>query len=743
MLPSKIKLTLGSESSSLLLEEVEHLRHEVGPATSEIGSLLVRCLDQVERYIEQDRLTSYLAEPSPPDTPSLQEMVQFLRDSSLHTTSPRVQVSRPPSWPHPRSSPQPPALQTIQDEDYYFEKRIVKRQPLTSPLSPTSKRNSFAEHPSPFLITGLPPASPPPNKALPPIPLVPPPKSPYRANQLSTSSSAAPEIPKKSRARAFSDVTHDSKFSSVSSAATRNSVMSQSSSFSTKIPPRSSSFNHEAHLLNPEFNTVISQDSLDYHSVEVVPVQRLEFAGKGGVDGAVYAIETSPDSTILASRHDKFHVRLSDSSTGESLATIKVPFYVQMQTRSRDFFVRSHHVISETLGLVAIATGFGQTIEIWNWVKNKKVQTINDAYRWAAVRDTVFESRCYPLATYCSDDDVINLYPISDAHAKAKKKNPPFFGKPRIIELRKAGLPHIPRLPELAYSATAPLLVAAAGPRPPRPGNPPPEHAALLMAWQLDDGAKGDMRQSQKENLHAPYKYLHCCELENSLPLSLATYGSVAISIWEPAHFRTFGRPGAWQVKSVIVTERVVLVWDFGSSEEAVNGSKTTTTIYRIPSVLSCVSPDCRYVAYCDSGARTAQQQSHQLQEQYEASSRNGSLVVLDAMSGRELWRVDGPCASPSKSDPNIRNSTWSGRSSETKTSTNSSNSSSSRSNRNALLAATIETGSQGTGVVSLAASLDKVTDLAFSGDGTRLFVGYADGGVGVFEVREGIGMAA
>lgn len=457
------------------------------------------------------------------------------------------------------------------------------------------------------------------------------------------------------------------------------------------------------------------------------------------MDGPVYAIETSPDSTILASRHDKFHIRLSDSSTGESLAILKVQFYVQMQKRSREFFVRSHHVISETLGLIAIATNFGQTIEIWDWAKNKKVQTINDAYRWAAVRDTVFESRCYPLATYSSDDNVIKLYPVSKDHSKTKKRTPRFFDKPRTIELRKAGLPHMPRLPELAYSATAPVLVAAAGPKPPRPGDPPPEHAALLMAWQLEEGVNGDVRHKQKG--HAPYKFLHCHELENALPLCLATYGSVALSIWEPAHFRTIGRPGAWQVEPVVVTERLVLVWDFGSADRGYDGNhdKKTTSMYRIPDVLSCVSPDCRFVAYCDSGNRPAQQQSQRLQHQYDAGSSDGALVVLDAMSGRELWRVDGLGGSTGKSEAGGRNSAWSGRSSETKSS---STSASSRANRNALLAAAVGAGSQGAEVLALAGNLDKVTDLAFSGDGSRLFVGYSDGGVGVFEIRETIGMA-
>lgn len=613
----------------------------------------------------------------------MHEMVQSLRDTAFNTTALRVQVARPAVPTHQRSAPQAPTLQTKQDEDYYFEKRHIKRETPSTPLSPT-------------IYTLLPPTSPPPNK---PLPQIPPAKSPNRTNCLSTASSIVPEIPKKSRARAFSDATHDSKFSSVSTAATRNSVVSQCSFSSAKVLSRSTWFNEQAPLIVSDLYTVLSKDSVDYHPIELVPIQHCDFVDKDSVDGPVFAIETSPDSSILASRHDKFHIKISDSSTGEQLATLKVPFYVQMQMRSRDFFIRSHHVISETLGLIAIATGFGQTIEIWNWVKKKKVQTINDAYRWAAVRDTVFEFRCFPLATYRSDDDVINLYPVSNDHGKTKK-NSPFFGKPRAIELRKARLPHMPKLPELAYSATAPLLVAAAGPRPPRPGNPPPEHAALLMAWQLDDSVNS-----------TPYKFLHYRQLQNSLPLSLATYGSVAVSIWEPAHFRTIGRPGAWQVEPVVVTERTVLVWDFGSGEKA-NSSKKMAVTYRIPNVLSCVSPDCRFVAYCDSGTR-------------KSGVGYGSLVVLDAMSGRELWRVDGSATSRGKSDSSIRNSTWSGRSSETKSSW-----SSSRSNRN-----TSE-------VFTLAGNLDKVADLAFSGDGTRLSVGYLDGRVGVFEVREGIGMA-
>lgn len=285
--------------------------------------------------------------------------------------------------------------------------------------------------------------------------------------------------------------------------------------------------------------------------------------------------------------------------------------------------------------------------------------------------------------------------------------------KVRKIEFKKAGLPHLPKLPELAFSATGPLLVAAAGPRPPRPGNPPPSHSALLMAWQLDGGPW----------VHEPYKFLHAVdhpELRNSLPLSVATYGSVAVSIWEAAKFRTFGKEGMWQVESVTIAERVVLVWDF-------SGAVDRTSTYRIPAVLACASPDCRFVAYCDPGGRFG-------------VDSPGALVVVDATrGGQELWRLDEP-----KKDPSIiseAGGSMSGASvwSPSRWSRKSSSEGKKSDRRSSLQ------GSDGGsfklvlgagGLDTLAANLKKVTELSFSGDGTRLFVGDSDGGVGIYEFR-------
>ncbi|KAK7735272.1 hypothetical protein SLS53_007663 [Cytospora paraplurivora] len=418
----------------------------------------------------------------------------------------------------------------------------------------------------------------------------------------------------------------------------------------------------------------------------------------------VYSIETSPTSTNLASRHGKSCINIWEIQSGYTLiSTIKVPFYVQAQPRSRDNFIRSHAILSEALNLIAITSCFGHTLEIWNWAKRKKVQSLNDVYRWAYTRQP--QAGSYPLAAYREDRDTIDLYPASPSPTSKKP-----FAKPRSIDLKKAGLPHLPKLPELAYSATGPLLVAAAGPRPPRPDCPPPEHAALLMAWQLGDDASAPVPVPVPHN--TPYKFLvpdrkRYPELENSLPLCLATYGSVAVSVWSRARFRTIGRPGAWQVEPVVVTERSVLVWDFGGAED--DGGMSMA--YRIPDVLCCVSPDCRFVAYCDPGGGGSGSGS---------GGRVGGLVVLDATSGRELWRIDGRGA-PSDGA--------SGR----------------RSGRSSLRSGWSSEGSgdsgRGGGLEGLGEDLGRVTELAFSGDGGLLFVGSVDGGVIVYEVREGIGI--
>lgn len=699
------------------MDDVEYVRKHLTPSglrVARLDAVLAHCLDEVENYVAVVESSPAATPDGPaavdqitPPTPSVQTMMTSFRRRSSDS------IDRADMRPYSSTSSE---LQSISEHSAHSHLGSLpdehqsdgpgqgSRRMKPSPLQLTVKSMSATDV-RPSQGYSLFP-SPPPTKSLPPIP---PPKSPHRRKGLSTSTTQVPSIPAKSRSRAASETTYDlnrdSKFSSLSEAASNR--FSTSSSL-TKPPARTSSHAYEPPLASPKPTvSTVSEDSI---GLEVIPVRRLEPGDKDSAHG-VYSIDTSPTSTVLASRHGKTQVNLWDMTSGcDLITTIKVSSNVQAQPRSRENFIRSHAILSETLNLVVITSGFGHTLEIHNWAKRKKVQSISDAYRWAYARQAQYE--CYPLAAYREDKDTIDLFPSSPPSSKKP------FGKPRSIELRKAGLPFLPKFPELAYSATGPLLVAAAGPRPPRPNCPPPEHAALLMAWRLDDGGT----DGGAGPAHRPYKFLmpdrkKHPELENSLALSLVTYGSVAVSVWIPAKFKTIGRPGMWQVEPVVVTERVVLVWDFSTDK---------TTTYKIPDALNCVSPDCRFVAYCDPGS----------------AQRQGALAVLDAMSGRELWRMGGSSSSGSSGGSNkdrggsVSGTAWDGRS----VSSRRSGRSSQKSGRSSEMGG--EAGQQQSpGLEQLGGDLGRVTELAFSGDGGRLFVGDIDGGVGVYDIREGMGI--
>ncbi|ROW08533.1 hypothetical protein VPNG_06141 [Cytospora leucostoma] len=605
------------------LREVPAAQDEVEPVLAELCDLrgILECLQNVTLpdplFAPLTRVVRAAPDavpitspPSPPTTPpSVQSMMFSFRRLALGFSDPGQ--TRPSSTISSETDSgceisTQSLLASIPDEDLTkhpgFGQRYIKPSPL-----PLNNAQYSPDTGRPLPAYSLFP-SPPPARSLPPLP---PPKSGLRRNPLLSSAGRAPQVPVKSRARAVSSGTHDARFTTSSDAASNRHSTTSNLSL-TKLPPLSSSDTYEQSLYSLQHTLSTASEDI---GIDVTPLRRIDPIDKDSAYG-VYSIETSPTSTNLASRHGKSCVNIWEVQSGYTLiSTIKVPFYVQAQPRSRDNFIRSHAILSEALNLVAITSCFGHTLEVWNWAKRKKVQSLSDVYRWAYTRQP--QAGSYPLAAYREDRDTIDLYPASPSTTSKKP-----FGKPRSIDLRKAGLPHLPKLPELAYSATGPLLVAAAGPRPPRPDCPPPEHAALLMAWQLGDDASAPVP-------HTPYKSLmpdraRYPELENSLPLCLATYGSVAVSVWSAARFRTIGRPGAWQVEPVAVTERSVLVWDFGGAEDG--GSCMT---YRIPDVLSCVSPDCRFVAYCDPGGGGS-------------GARAGGLVVLDATSGRELWRMDG-----------------------------------------------------------------------------------------------------
>ncbi|KAL2147491.1 hypothetical protein VTI28DRAFT_8746 [Corynascus sepedonium] len=408
-------------------------------------------------------------------------------------------------------------------------------------------------------------------------------------------------------------------------------------------------------------------------SVSLVPWKQLVAGNdKPLKEPAVYFFDISTTSATLASKHGNNIIRIWSVGSGEVQNSLKVSCYTNAQPRSREYFVRSHAILSEPSNLIAIATGFGDTLEIWDWGKKKKLQSVETANRWAAVRSNVMEAGWCPLVTYNGDADTLDLY-----SATHNPKKP--FKKMRSIELRKAtGLPLLPKYPELAFSATGPLLVTASGPRPPRPGHPPPERETLLTAWEIHDGAPAS---NTPYKVVAPWQH---AELDTALPSGLATYGSVAVSIWIPASYRAVPIPadragatgrGGFNLAPVTVHHRHVLVWDFSAS---------STKTFRIPNATSCVSPDCRFVAYCD--ARGVE------------SGARGCLALLDAMTGRQLWCWPDP-------DAGI-----------------------------------LDAAGDGSGVQAALGDLSKVTEMCFSADGGFLFVGDADGKIAVFEVREGSG---
>ncbi|TWU71803.1 hypothetical protein ED733_000594 [Metarhizium rileyi] len=326
------------------------------------------------------------------------------------------------------------------------------------------------------------------------------------------------------------------------------------------------------------------------------------------INNTVYYLDVSSTSSTLATKHGNNMVKVWSLETGRVESTIKFSSYTAAQSRSRDYLIRSHAILSEASRLIAIAVRFGRSVEIWNWEKKKRLQTLGNADRWAVGKMEAYDHGWGRLARYQGETNVIDLF------AATREKKP--FVQVRSITLAEAGLPFIPQYPELALSPTSPLLVAAAGPRPPRLGYPPPDRETLLVAWEThDDGLAG----SKPYRVARPWQHK---EIDTAIPSDLTTYGSVVVSIWIPATFRAVpaaaSRSGTgckYNLTPVKVPSRHVLVWDL-----AANSTRT----FSIPNCTSCISPDCRYVAYCHaSGA---------------AIGARGTLAVVDVMSSQEVW---------------------------------------------------------------------------------------------------------
>ncbi|KAK5994853.1 hypothetical protein PT974_03239 [Cladobotryum mycophilum] len=374
---------------------------------------------------------------------------------------------------------------------------------------------------------------------------------------------------------------------------------------------------------------------------------------------SVFYLDMSSSLSTLASKHGNNIIKIWSTAGGTVQHVIKFSSYTSAQSRSREYLIRSHAIVSEPSNLIAIATRFGRSIEVWNWAKKKCLQTIDNADRWTSAQVESYDGPLSSFAIYHCDNSAIDLYTAT------REKKP--FTKMRTIDMTKADLPFVPQYPELALSTTSPLVVVAAGPRPPRQGHPPPERETLLVAWETPDNG---VPSNKPYRVARPWQHT---ELDTAIPCDLVTYGSAVVSIWIPATFRAVpavNGSGGYNLAHVPVPYRYVLVWDL-----AANSTRT----FGIPNTTSCVSPDCRFVAYCHSSGT-------------EIGAR-GCLVILDVMTGKDVWSWPDPEALAIDSGPK-----------------------------------------QGFEQFD---DLSRVTELHFSADGKFLNVGDIDGNIGMYEVRE------
>ncbi|KAK4185624.1 hypothetical protein QBC35DRAFT_465413 [Podospora australis] len=341
---------------------------------------------------------------------------------------------------------------------------------------------------------------------------------------------------------------------------------------------------------------------------------------KKGKASEILHIDISPASMFITTKHTNKLIKIWSIPKGNLHCTVKITSYVTPQVRSREYFIRSHSMLSENANLIGITTHFGLTLDIYNFTKGgtsaKKVQVIEEAHRWAASKRDAYHTHFAPLVVYRPKGDRIDRYFLA-RHPSAKK---PFWeDTTRSIEFLKAGLPFIPKFPELAFSSDSPFLVAAAGPR---PGDAPRANAIILIAWMMQPTSDSKLNARtpnatvtslEDTERHKPYRVNipDYPALQTALPASLIAHGSQVVSIWIPAGHQEVAIPGGtYKRHPVPASERFILVWDLPAN---------TTRIFSIPNVQACISPDCIFVAYNDANA--------------------GQFVVVDIPTSEEIWR--------------------------------------------------------------------------------------------------------
>jgi hypothetical protein len=319
-----------------------------------------------------------------------------------------------------------------------------------------------------------------------------------------------------------------------------------------------------------------------------------------------FPLPSSSTSQLVLSKHGKDLIKIWSVATGALQGTIKYTSYVNAQIRSREFFVRSHAVVSEFATLAAVSASFGSSLEIWNWSKRKKAQTIDNASRWACARVDAFYTRGPSLSIYREKEESIFLFRVAGASDAESVSSAGSYGRKPYIESGRINLrdiktlPFVPKYPELAISHDT--LVAVAGPR---PGDPPRSQAAILLAWQISEDSK----------LCRWLVPIHP-EIQRCLPIAVAVEGgTTCVSIWiPPNHYEVSVTGGKYRRVPVHAANRYVLFWDILSN---------ATRMYLIPNTLAVVSPDCRFVAYCDPATQR--------------------FAILEATTGDELWRWPDP----------------------------------------------------------------------------------------------------
>ena len=95
----------------------------------------------------------------------------------------------------------------------------------------------------------------------------------------------------------------------------------------------------------------------------------------------VHFLDLSTSSSVLSTKHGKSTIRVWSVSEGAVQTVIKFAAYTEPQSRSREYLVRSHAILSESASLIALATRFGRSLEIWNWTEKKCLQSMENADR--------------------------------------------------------------------------------------------------------------------------------------------------------------------------------------------------------------------------------------------------------------------------------------------------------------------------------------------------------------------------